>query len=64
MSNKRLCKSSTNRVLCGVCGGIAEYAGIDPTLVRLIFILLCFAIGGGILIYLIAAIIMPRDTES
>lgn len=37
MSNKKLYKSSVNRMLCGVCGGIAEYFNIDPTLVRLVW---------------------------
>ena len=63
MRGKRLYRSNRNKILCGVCGGIAEYAGMDPTLIRLIFVLLCFAVGGGLLIYLIAAIIMPKNPE-
>ena len=63
MTGKRLYRSNRNKILCGVCGGIAEYAGMDPTLIRLIFVLLCFAVGGGLLIYLIAAIIMPKNPE-
>ena len=58
MTGKRLYRSNRNKILCGVCGGIAEYAGMDPTLIRL-----CFAVGGGLLIYLIAAIIMPKNPE-
>ena len=42
MSNKRLYKSSVNRMLCGVCGGIAEYFDIDPTLVRLVWVIITF----------------------
>ena len=64
MTGKRLYRSNRNKILCGVCGGIAEYAGMDPTLIRLIFVLLCFAVGGGLLIYLIAAIIMPKIRKS
>lgn len=59
--NKRLYKSEDNRVLCGVCGGLGEFLGIDPTIVRLIWILLCILAGSGILFYIIAAIIIPRE---
>ena len=59
MNDKRLYKSSENRMLCGVCGGIAEYFNIDPTLVRLVWVLItCFG-GAGILAYIIAAVIIP-----
>ena len=60
MSNKRLYKSSVNCMLCGVCGGIAEYFDIDPTLVRLAWVVLTFFGGSGILAYIIAAIIIPK----
>ena len=54
MSNKRLYKSTVNCMLCGVCGGIAEYFDIDPTLVRLAWVILtCFG-GAGIWAYIIA----------
>ena len=56
---KRLTRSKTNRMLFGVCGGIGEYFGIDPTLVRLAFVLLTLANGIGLVIYIILAIIMP-----
>ena len=57
---KKLYKSRENRVLCGVCGGIAEYFDIDPTLVRLAWIIFtCFG-GAGIWAYIIAAIIIPK----
>ena len=45
----------------GVCGGIAEYFGIDPTLVRLTWVLLCALGSNGLLAYIIAAVIIPRD---
>ena len=61
MSNKRLYKSSVNYMLCGVCGGIAEYFDIDPTLVRLAWIIFCLAGGSGVLGYIIAALVMPED---
>ena len=53
-------KSEDNKVLCGVCGGLGEFLGIDPTIVRLIWAVLAFAAGSGLLIYILAAIIMPR----
>ena len=56
---KRLTKSY-ERKLCGVCGGIADYFGVDPTLIRLIWVLLVLCAGTGILAYIIAAIIMPE----
>ncbi len=57
---KQICKSSTNRKIAGVCGGIGEYFGIDPTLVRLGFAALSFIAGGGMVVYIIATIIMPE----
>lgn len=63
MNNKRLYRIEEGKMLCGVCGGIAEYFNIDPTLVRLGFaVVSCFA-GGGILAYIIAAIIMPPKSS-
>ena len=56
---KRLTKSY-DRKLCGVCGEIAEYLNIDPTIVRLIWLLLVLCAGTGMLAYIIAAIIMPE----
>ena len=61
MENKKLYKSNQNRMIDGVCGGIAEYFGIDPTLIRLGAVLLTCAGGSGVLAYIIAALIIPRD---
>ena len=59
-NGKRLHKSESDKKLCGVCGGIAEYFDIDPTLVRLAWVILtCFG-GAGIWAYIIAAIIIPK----
>lgn len=58
---KKLYKSS-NRMICGVCAGIAEYFGIDPTIVRLIWAALALS-GTGILLYIIAAFVMPENTD-
>ena len=56
---KELRKSSTNKKIAGVCGGIGEYFSIDPTIVRLGFVALSFMFGGGLFVYIIASILMP-----
>ena len=56
---KRLYKSSTDRKLAGVCAGIAEYFDIDPTVVRLAWVVFFLAGGSGVLSYIIAAIVIP-----
>lgn len=61
MDAKRLVKSNQNRLICGVCGGIAQYFNIDPTVIRLAWVVFCLAGGSGVLAYLIAAIIMPAE---
>ena len=61
--NKRLYRSRNSRMLCGVCGGIAEYFDIDPTLVRLGWALFCALGGSGIIAYIIAAIIIPECAD-
>mgnify|MGYP003100736613 FL=1 len=60
MNEKKLYKSSTDKKLAGVCGGIAEYFNIDSTLVRLGWVLFSLLGGSGLLAYIIAAIIMPE----
>jgi len=60
MENKKLYRSSTNYKLAGVCGGIGEYFNIDPTLIRLAWILFSVMGGAGVLAYIIAAIVMPK----
>ncbi len=57
---KRLMKSETDKMVCGVCGGVAEYLGVDSTLVRLGVAAVCLMGGLGILPYLVAAIVIPR----
>ncbi len=60
---KRLAKSSSNRMVCGVCGGIAEYFNWDPTVVRLIWVAVSLFLGAGfmgLIAYFIAAVIMPE----
>ena len=57
MGKKKMYKSNDRKV-CGVCGGLAEYFGIDPTIVRLVYAILAITYGSGLLLYIIAAIIM------
>ena len=60
--NKRLYRSNESKVIAGVCGGIAEYFDIDPTLIRLGWVLFSLLGGSGLLAYIIAAIIIPERT--
>ena len=59
--DKKLTKSQSNRMLCGVCAGIAEYFNMDPTVIRLLWVILTFFGGSGILAYIIAAVIIPES---
>jgi len=61
MSDKKLYKSNSNKIICGVCGGIANYFNIDATVVRLIAVILTLAGGSGVLFYIIAAVLMPEE---
>ena len=59
----KLVKSRTNKMLTGVCGGIGELLDIDPTIIRLIWAALSLAGGTGIILYIIAAVIIPEDDD-
>lgn len=61
---KRLYKINQGKMVDGVCGGIAEYFGLDPTLVRLAWIIFSAMGGSGILAYILAAVVIPREPES
>jgi len=61
---KKLYRSKRNRKIAGICGGIAEYFDIDPTIVRLIALILVLSAGGGLIAYLIAWIIVPEELEN
>lgn len=63
MTEKHLCRSSTNKRLAGVCGGIAQYCDIDATIIRIIWFLVSWAYGLGLIAYLACALIMPKDDE-
>ncbi len=60
---KRLYRSRKEKILGGVCGGIAEYFSVDPTIVRLLWVFFILAFGTGILAYLIAWFIVPRNPK-
>jgi len=60
---KRLYRSGKEKVLGGVCGGIAEYLNVDPTIIRLLWVLFALTFGSGILAYIIAWIIIPRNPK-
>lgn len=63
METKKLYRSDRDKMLCGVCGGIGEYFNIDSTLIRLLWaVLICS--GPGILAYIVAAIIIPREEHT
>ncbi|MGN1012237.1 MAG: PspC domain-containing protein [Clostridia bacterium] len=62
MSNgKKLRKSKTDRKICGVCGGIAEYFGIDPIWIRLLWAIMVFVFGTGVVLYFVFALIMSDE---
>lgn len=58
---KRLYRSKTDKVIAGVCGGIGKYLGVDPVIVRLIWVVLTLCVGAGILAYLLAWLIIPKE---
>lgn len=61
---KKLYRIEEGKILCGVCGGIAEYFNLDPTLVRLAFVLFAGVGGSALLVYIVGAVIMPCKPRS
>ena len=61
--NKRLYRSRTDKQLAGVCGGLGKYFDIDPTIIRLAWVIAAFCAGGGIIAYILAMIIVPVEPE-
>jgi len=61
MPKKRLYRSRTERQIAGVCGGLGNYLGIDPTVMRLLFILGLVFVGGTLLAYIVLAIVIPEE---
>ncbi len=60
---KKLYKVRQGRILAGVCGGIGQYFGVDPTLIRLAWVLVSCLGGAGLLAYIIAAIVIPEEPQ-
>ena len=64
MESKKLYRSRTDKMIAGVCGGLGQYLGVDPTLIRLTFVLLLlFGIGSGLLVYLAMMLLVPLEPE-
>lgn len=61
--SKRLYRIEQGKMLAGVCGGIAEYFDVDPSFVRLAWVLFCAVGGSGVLAYIVAAIIIPKKSD-
>ena len=61
MSNQRLYRSRSDRMIAGVCGGLGKYFNVDPVIVRLVFLLLLFLGGSGFLLYFILWIVVPDE---
>lgn len=61
--NKKLYRSMMDKKLCGVCGGLGEYFDIDPTVIRVAWILFALLGGSGLLAYLICAIVIPQQNQ-
>ena len=60
---KKLYRSRTDKIILGVCGGLAKYFDMDPVIVRIIFVLMALLHGIGLLLYIIIAIIAPEEPE-
>ena len=60
----RLHKSVRDKKVAGVCGGIAEYLGVDPTIIRLVWALMIFGWGSGVLAYIVCALIFPEEQDT
>ena len=60
-NNRKLYRSGKDKMICGVCGGLGDYLNVDPTLIRLLWVLLTCWAGMSIVAYLVAAIIIPME---
>lgn len=61
MAGKELRRSRSNKVIAGVCGGLGKYFGVDPMLIRLLFLVLIFVVGISPLLYIILWVVMPQE---
>jgi phage shock protein C len=60
-AGRKLYRSTSNRQLAGVCGGLAEYFNLDPTLIRVLFVILAVLGGSGVVLYIAMWIIVPKQ---
>ena len=60
---KKLYRSRTDKKICGVCGGLAKYINMDANIVRLLMVLLTLFVGGGLIVYIVCALILPEEPE-
>ena len=63
MNGKKLYRIEEGKMLAGVCGGVAEYFNLDPTIVRVLWVLGSLFAGGGVILYIVMAIIVPAKSE-
>ena len=61
MEDKQLRRSKTDKMIAGICGGLGKYFGLDPTILRLVFVLLLIFAGTGLLAYLIMWLVIPYE---
>ena len=61
MSNKRMTRSTSNKMIAGVCAGMADYFDLDPTVVRVGYIIAAFLSGLGLIAYIVLALVMPVE---
>jgi phage shock protein C len=61
---KKLYLSRNNRMIAGICGGLAEYLDIDPIIIRLITLILVLSLGAGLIAYIIAWIVVPKEPDT
>lgn len=60
---KKLYRSKVDKKICGVCGGLAEYLNVDPTVIRLLWVLAALSVGCGLLAYIVAALVIPEKPQ-
>ena len=63
MVEKKLYRSEKDRMIAGVCGGLSEYFDVDPVRVRLVWVAFTFFVGSGVLLYIIAFLLMPTESD-
>lgn len=61
MSDKKLVRPNDDRMIAGVCSGLGNYLGIDPTVIRILFVLFSVFVGGGIIVYLVLWLVVPQE---